>query len=70
MRLSLRGHGNAPARSWDELALHEARSPGVSTPPSVRPGVILGVVIATALRFMHILQTCLCPTACPGFTPR
>ena len=40
MRLSLRGHGSAPAKSWDELALHKASVPGFSTPPSVRPRVM------------------------------
>ena len=36
MRLSLRGQGSAPAKSWDELTLHKAGLPS----PSVRPGVM------------------------------
>ena len=40
MRLSLRGHGSAPIKSWDELAVHKAGLPGFSTPPSVWPGII------------------------------
>lgn len=40
MRLSLRGHGSAPAKSWDELTPHKAGLLGFSTSPSVRPGVM------------------------------